>query len=56
MITCLQTVTDIENRILRKALTKVTETKVGEWTGDCDGWSIAVCAGSLAGSLVGFGY
>ena len=56
MKTCLQTVTEIENRILRKALSKVTETAVGEWTGDCGGWSIAQCAASLTGSAVGFGY
>ena len=48
--------TEIENRILRKALSKVTETAVGEWTGDCGGWSIAQCAASLTGSAVGFGY
>ena len=53
MMTCLQTVTEIENRILRKALSKVTETAVGEWTGDCGGWSIAQCAASLAGSVAG---
>ena len=56
MKTCLQTVTEIENRILRKALSKVTETAVGEWTGDCGGWSIAQCAASLTGLVGGFCY
>merc|ERR1712223_435624 len=46
-----ETVTEIENRILRKALSKVTETAVGEWTGDCGGWSIAQCAASLAATI-----
>merc|ERR1712215_385014 len=44
-----ETVTEIENRILKTALAKVSETQMTEWSGSsCSAWEIAECAGSLA--------
>merc|ERR1711915_269560 len=44
-----ETLTQIENRILKTALAKVSETQMTEWSGSsCSAWEIAECAGSLA--------
>merc|ERR1719378_898681 len=44
-----ETVTQIENRILKTALAKVGETQMTEWSGSsCSAWEVAECAGSLA--------
>merc|ERR1712087_627195 len=44
-----ETVTQIENRILKTALAKVGKTQMAEWSGSsCSAWEVAECAGSLA--------
>eukprot|EP00091_Calanus_sinicus_P002619 TRINITY_DN12700_c0_g1_i1.p2 TRINITY_DN12700_c0_g1~~TRINITY_DN12700_c0_g1_i1.p2 ORF type:complete len:114 (-),score=19.91 TRINITY_DN12700_c0_g1_i1:125-466(-) len=47
-----ETVTEIENRILRTALAKVGETRMTGWSGvGCSAWDVVTCAGALAGTI-----